>query len=104
MRPLPTSCPCRFSLALAVAVLFLGALSACSGPDARRANHMKRGQEYLAEGRLEKAEIEFRNVLQIAPGDITARVMIGHVSEKRGNLREAFGDYRAAVDLAPENP
>jgi predicted Zn-dependent protease len=65
---------------------------------------MKRGEQYLQDGQLEKAELEFRNVLQIAPGDITARVMIGHVAERQGSYREAFGDYRGAVDLAPDNP
>jgi predicted Zn-dependent protease len=65
---------------------------------------MERGERYLKEGKLEKAELEFRNVLQIAPGDITARVMIGRVAEKKGSFREAFADYRGSVDLAPDNP
>lgn len=65
---------------------------------------MQRGERYLKEGKLDKAELEFRNVLQIAPGDVTARVMIGRVAEKRGSYREAFADYRSSVDLAPDNP
>ena len=79
-------------------------LCGCSSPEERRASHMKRGEAYLTEGKFDKALVEFRNVLQIAPGDITARVMIGHVAEKQGSIREAFADYRSAVDLDPENP
>jgi predicted Zn-dependent protease len=98
------SCLHRLAVAAAAAVLIVPALSGCSSPEARHASHMKRGERYLAEGKLDKAQIEFRSALQIAPGDVAARVMIGHIAEKEGNIREAFGDYRAAVDLAPESP
>ena len=64
---------------------------------------MNRGDEYLAAGKLDKALVEYRNVLQLWPGDISARVKIGRVAEKQGNIREAFGDYQAAVDLDPGN-
>lgn len=79
-------------------------LGGCSGPEARRASHMKRGEQYLHDGKLEKAQIEFRSVLQISPADVTARVMLGRVAEKQGSIREAFGNYREAVDLDPDNP
>lgn len=84
--------------------LSLLVLGGCSSPEARRARHMSRGQEYLRDGNLEKAQVEFQNVLQIAPGDITARVLLGQVAERKGSIREAFGDYRAAVDMDPQNP
>ena len=94
-RALATAAACLITLSL---------VTGCSSPDQRRAAHMQRGERYLKEGKLEKAELEFRNVLQIAPGDITARVMIGRVAEKKGSFREAFADYRGSVDLAPDNP
>src|SRR5215472_7567075 len=99
--PMPALRPAlRAAGVFALAALILGG---CSSPDARRANHMSRGERFLREGKLEKAQVEFRNVLQIAPGDTTARVMLGQVAEKQGSIREAFSDYRAAVDLDPEN-
>lgn len=64
---------------------------------------MKRGERYLQDGKLEKAEVEFRSALQITPGDITARVMLGKVAERKGSFREAFATYRSAVDLVPES-
>src|SRR5215831_1993853 len=98
-RMLPSRCVLR---AAAVA-LTASILAGCGSPEARLASHMKRGQQYLDEGRLEKAQVEFRSALQIAPGDVTARVMLGRVAEKQGSYREAFSDYREAVDLAPDN-
>jgi tetratricopeptide (TPR) repeat protein len=87
----------------AALLLVLSLFAGCSSPDQRHAAHMQRGERYLEEGKLEKAEIEFRSALQIVPGDITARVMIGRVAEKKGSFREAFADYRSAVDLAPDS-
>jgi Tfp pilus assembly protein PilF len=97
------SCLHRLLVAAATAVVVVPALCGCGSPEMRHASHMKRGERYLAEGRFDKAQIEFRSALQIAPGDVAARVMIGHIAEREGNIREAFGDYRAAVDLAPES-
>jgi tetratricopeptide (TPR) repeat protein len=99
--PLPVSR--RLRAAVGLLLCSFAILAGCSGPELRRAKHMGRGNEYLAAGKLDKALVEYRNVLQLAPGDITARIMIGHVAEKQGNIREAFGDYQAAIDLDPGN-
>ena len=99
--------PARFSNAQlwpVVALLgMLAALSACGGADARRASHMARGQQYLADGRLEKARVEFANALQIAPNDAEARFQSGQVAERLGNLRAAASFYRATIDVNPQH-
>ena len=76
-------------------------VAGCGGAEARRASYMERGQRYLTEGNLPKAKIEFRNALQIAPNSVEALDMIGRVDERLGDLREAAGMYRSAIDLAP---
>ncbi len=64
---------------------------------------MSKGQQFLAEGNLEKARVEFRNALQIAPNDSDARYYNGVVDEKLGNLREAAQYYQGAIDSHADN-
>ncbi|HUN74141.1 MAG TPA: tetratricopeptide repeat protein [Steroidobacteraceae bacterium] len=78
-------------------------LAGCGGAEARRASHVERGQRYLAAGNLAKAQIEFRNALQIAPQSIEARLLIAQVDERLGNLAEATGLYESAIELQPDN-
>src|SRR5579883_2260876 len=89
----------------AVAGISLIALIAagCMGAEGRKAHHLQRGQEYLAAGNLEKARIEFRNALQIAPNDSEARYENGVVAEKLGELRSAGQFYQGAIDTQPDN-
>jgi tetratricopeptide (TPR) repeat protein len=75
------------------------ALPACGGADAHRASHIARGQQYFAQGKLEKARIEFSNALQIAPQDAAARYLMGKILERLGDLRGAAGMYQAAIDV-----
>lgn len=86
-------------LALATIVLVAG----CGGADARKAGHMAKGNEYFASENYDKARVEFQNVLQIAPNDAEARYMVGRISEKLGNLREAASAYQGAIDVDPDH-
>jgi tetratricopeptide (TPR) repeat protein len=81
----------------AIAVAF--ALNACDGAKGRQARYTQRGQQYLAAGNLQKARVEFRNALQIAPNDADLRYYNGLVAEKLGNIRDAAGFYSGAIDL-----
>jgi tetratricopeptide (TPR) repeat protein len=74
-------------------------IAGCSGGEARKAAHMAKGQTFLAAGNFEKARVEFRNALQIAPNDSTVRFENGVVDEKLGNPREAGQFYQGAIDI-----
>src|ERR1700722_19299216 len=78
-------------------------IAGCSGGEARKAKHVEKGQTFLAAGNFEKARIEFRNALQIAPNDSAVRFENGVVAEKLGNPREAGQFYQGAIDVAPDN-
>ncbi|HUN24822.1 MAG TPA: tetratricopeptide repeat protein [Steroidobacteraceae bacterium] len=86
-----------------VATLFLccTGLSACGGTQARFAKHMARGEKYLSQGNLEKAQVEFRDALQIAPDHADARVLTGRVAERLGDVRDALSLYQSAVEIDP---
>jgi tetratricopeptide (TPR) repeat protein len=87
-----------------LAVLAAGTLVACGGAQGRYAEHMARGQRYLAAGELGKANVEFRNALQIQPKAGAALYFDGRVCELRGDIRNAVALYRAAIDATPEEP
>jgi len=91
------------SCLLVVVILAAAALSACGGAQARKAKHLEKGETYLANGNLEKARVEFRNALQIAPNDPEARFENGIVDEKLGNIREAAQYYQGTIDVSPDH-
>jgi tetratricopeptide (TPR) repeat protein len=78
-------------------------LAGCGGAEARKARHLAKGQEFYAANNYEKARIEFRNALQIAPNDSDARYENGLADEKLGNLREAAQFYQGAIDSNADN-
>lgn len=78
-------------------------LAGCGGAEARKARHVEKGQAFLAANNFEKARIEFRNALQIAPNDSEARYENGLVDEKLGNPREAAQFYQGAIDVNADN-
>jgi predicted Zn-dependent protease len=84
-------------------VCFAALVAGCSGGEARKASHMAKGETFLAAGNFEKARIEFRNALQIAPNDSAVRFENGVVAEKLGNPREAGQFYQGAIDVAQDN-
>jgi len=99
MLPRPLLAPVFIGL-LSLTVL---SVSGCGGAEARKAKHLEKGQTYLANGNFEKARIEFQNVLQIAPKDVTARFDMGLVDEKLNNPREAAQFYQGTIDLDPQH-
>src|ERR1700719_2122236 len=89
----------RKSIVVACAVL----VASCGGAQSRLASHMRRGQEYYSQGNYQKANLEFRNAMQIAPTDPDARVMAGHTAERLGQYPNAASLYQSVVDSTPAN-
>jgi tetratricopeptide (TPR) repeat protein len=98
MLTFPIACRMRLPL-VCLAALIAG----CSGGEARKAAHMAKGHAFLTAGNFEKARIEFRNALQIAPNDSAVRFENGVVDEKLGNAREAGQFYQGAIDIDKDN-
>jgi tetratricopeptide (TPR) repeat protein len=90
-------------LLLCAACFLSVVLAGCGGAQARKARHLAKGQEYFSAGNYEKARVEFRNALQIAPNDAQARYENGLVDEKLGNPREAAQFYQGVIDVDPNN-
>ena len=90
--------PRRFQTSLIV-LCALSFVSACGGPEARKAKALEAGKAFLEEGNLDKARVELRNALQIDPNDVEARYLSGVISEEQDNIRRAASQYRAAMDI-----
>ncbi|HWW78038.1 MAG TPA: tetratricopeptide repeat protein [Steroidobacteraceae bacterium] len=92
----------QLSCALAVFATLV-ALAGCGNSHSRYESHMARARQYLAAGNLDKANIEFRNALQIEPHNADALYFNGRVAERRGAIHEAVDFYQAAVDAHPKD-
>jgi tetratricopeptide (TPR) repeat protein len=90
---------CRHALVIGCTLLAAG----CGGAQSRLASHMHRGREYYSQGNYPKANLEFRNAMQIAPRDPDARVMAGHTAERLGQYSNAVSLYQSVVDATPAN-
>lgn len=86
----------RRSVGIAAFCLMV-ALLGCGGGEARKAHHVERGEQFMAERNYPKALLEFRNALQIDPKDARVREMTGLAAEKSGDFNEAIKLYRGAL-------
>jgi len=73
-------------------------LAGCGGAASRLESHLQRGRDYMAKDDYTHASIEFRNAMQIAPKNLSARLLAAEVNEKLGKVREAVGLYQSIVD------
>ena len=83
--------------------MLVSALLACGGAEDRKAKYFERGKSLFEQGNYVKAELEFKNVLQIDPKDIEALYMLGRVAEKQQEWRDAFGAYSGVLELDPDH-
>lgn len=77
-------------------------LVACGGAEERKQDYLQRGQALLEQKNFEKAQIEFKNVLQIDPKSADGWYYLGRVQEVQGKVREALGSYNSALEHNPE--
>ena len=79
---------------------FVMFLASCGGAsDDRKNKYLEKGKVYLAENNLDKARIEFKNVLQIDPKFAEAYFYMGVLEERNKQLRKALSYYNGAIEL-----
>ena len=83
-----------------------GLLVLCNWPllsmsDMRAITALNLGTELQAEGRLDEAIEQYRQVLALTPDDALAHSNLGTALAARGRLDEAVGHYERALALAP---
>ena len=90
-----------FLSSLLLGALFLVGCSDSGGD--RKAKYFQRGMELYEQGNFVKAQLEFKNVLQIDPKDVEAYYMFGQIEEKEQNWRKAYALFLRAVELNPQH-
>jgi tetratricopeptide (TPR) repeat protein len=88
----------RLGSVLMIAALLPICVVGCSGTEGRKARYQQRGEDYFRDGNLEKARVEFSNVLQIDPNNAEARYYAGRIAEKQVKPRDAVANYEAAIE------
>jgi len=81
--------------------LALTALVACDNAEERADGHYKRGLELVEAGELDKAELEFKNALQLAPEALEPRLEFARLMLKQNNVNGTLGNYLKIIDLDP---
>jgi tetratricopeptide (TPR) repeat protein len=81
---------------LGITLLSVG-LVACDGADERKAKYMDEGKQLFQAGNYEKAELAFKNVLQIDPKNWEARFQRAETLSKQGKIESAFKEYNTIV-------
>lgn len=89
----------RFGMLL----VLLAAITACGGPEARKADYTDRAQRFIQEENWPKARVALRNVLKIDPKDAKAYFLFAQVEEKEKNWSNAFANYLKVSELEPDN-
>lgn len=83
--------------------ILLLAVSACSTPEEMMQEHYENGLELLEEGDLVKANIEFRNALQIDESFIPAWEALSHIEEDKKAWVSLNSILNRIVELDPAN-
>lgn len=78
-------------------------LTACDNYDSIKTAHLDKAQALLDEGKLKRAALEYRKVLQIDPKHSDAWYQLAQIAEAEEDWRKAYHAYNRAVELAPDN-
>ncbi len=88
---------------LVLSLAFAALIAGCGGAEEREAKYVERGKALYDQGDLVKAEVEFKNALQINPRGLEARYYMGLIAEREGNLPKAYRSYRSIVAEQPDH-
>jgi tetratricopeptide (TPR) repeat protein len=93
----------RLTVVIAAVAAMTLILPGCGGKQQRLAAHLEKGRSLLAQGDLDKARVEIKNVLQIDPKAAEAYYLAGLIEEKQQEWQKAFGNFLRTVELDPAN-
>lgn len=78
-------------------------LAACSSTEDRIAEHYDNGIELLEAGDLDRAVIEFRNVLKLQGDHKEAREALAEALLQRGDVRKSYSQYLRVAEQYPDD-
>ncbi|PYS67657.1 MAG: hypothetical protein DMF69_22420, partial [Acidobacteria bacterium] len=93
------SYPIFLCLLLAAVISMAG----CTNPEKAKAEHLSKGEAYLAEQKYQEASLEFRSALQIDDKLAAAHWGLARAYEALARGPEMFEELRKTVELDPNN-
>lgn len=81
-------------------------VTSCGGSEGKFTKHIEKGKEYYASSQYKEAAIEFKNAIQIKPGDAGAHYSLGMAYLKLGGPTygpAAFKSFLKAAELDPNH-
>ncbi len=91
----------RRSLTALALAASLSLLTGCDSAKERADKHFQSGMQLLQAGDVDRALVEFRNVFQLDGQHHDARLAYADAERKRGNIREAYGQYLRLIEQYP---
>src|SRR5437879_8735695 len=91
----------QFSKILLVALMAM--MGAGCGKEARKNRYLSRANRDFVAEQYDKAEVEYLNVLKIAPLEPTAISRLGLIYYGEGKLSQAYEFLKKAAEVEPEN-
>ena len=81
----------------------LGLLAACESAEERAETYYQNGIALLESGDVDRALIEFRNVLAIDEFNREARAIYAKIERGRGNIPEAYAHFLRLAEANPDD-
>ncbi len=88
---------------LLILAFLMGAFVGCQSDEAKLAEHMARGDEYVEQSKQAEAIIEYKSVLQIDPNHALAHHALAKAYLRNRQPREGYWELRETVRLDPAN-
>lgn len=79
------------------------AAAACASPEERYERYVKSGAEYLEQGKLGLANVQYLNALKLRNEDVAALTGLARIAEKRANYEQMFGILQQIYKVDPSN-
>jgi tetratricopeptide (TPR) repeat protein len=92
-----------FTTVVFSATLLAAVGTGCSSKETKAAKHLERANRYFDAKDYDKAEIEYRNVLNNSQSDRSAIRQLGFIYYEQGKLPQAFALLQKAKELEPDN-
>jgi tetratricopeptide (TPR) repeat protein len=91
------------ALSVLLLTLLVALAASCTSPEKAKAEHLRRGEQFLKDRRWQDASLEFRAALQIDDNFAAAHWGLARAYEQLGRGSEFFDELQRAVRLDPNN-
>jgi tetratricopeptide (TPR) repeat protein len=96
--------PSRFRQSVFMLLLLAIATAGCAKDEPTKEELLSRAEAAFAAGQWDKAEMDYRKVLSLAPEDLAALRQLGTIYLNQGQIVQAYPLLKKGADLQPDDP